>query len=170
LELKVDDILKRRLADYAERRKIVFAEQLGLGLHGIVCIAEDNVNFGRFAVKIHRYAEAYRREKAAYLRLREVGLCAVRGFNVPQMLRCDDEFLAIEMSIVVRPFILDFAATWLDEPPDFPRDFWQDELEKREVFGDRWAEVQRVLAALETHGLHMFDVTPTNIAFRDEPT
>lgn len=164
----MDDILKRRAEAYAARRKIVFAEQLGLGIHGIVYVAEDNVNFARFAVKVHRYEAAYRREKAAYLRLRELNVWAIRGFNVPVLLQWDDEALALELSIVARPFVLDFAATWLDAPPDFPRDAWQEEIEKRDVFGERWPELQQVLAALESHGLFMFDVTPTNIAFRDE--
>ncbi|MBI5771838.1 MAG: hypothetical protein HZA93_28965 [Verrucomicrobia bacterium] len=106
-----------------------------------------------------------RREKSAYLRLREIGLVEVRGFNVPQLLRCDDEYRVIEMTIVARPFVLDFAATWLDEPPDFPQDEWQESLEKREQFGERWPEVQQVLAVLRSHGLFMFDLSPTNIAF-----
>ncbi|MBI4662894.1 MAG: hypothetical protein HY735_29130 [Verrucomicrobia bacterium] len=39
------------------------------------------------------------------------------------------------------------------------------ETQKRGQFDDRWPEVQRVLAALEELGIHMLDVSPSNIAF-----
>ncbi|MDO8538836.1 MAG: hypothetical protein Q7S40_00235 [Opitutaceae bacterium] len=162
----MDDIFQRAVA-YAKARNLTFTKELGAGVHGIVRVAKDNVNFRRFAVKLHRYEDPYRREKRAYLRLRELELTAVRGFNIPQFLHCDDVHRAIEMTIVTRPFLLDFAATWLDEPPDFPQDEWQESLEKREQFGERWPEVQRVLAVLRSHGIFMFDISPTNIGFVD---
>lgn len=162
--MNVDDIFQRADA-YAEARNLTFTKELGAGVHGIVRVAKDNVNFRRSAVKFHRSEAPYRREKAAYLRLRELELREVRGFNIPLLLNWDDEFRAIEMTIVRRPFILDFAATWLHEPPDFPQDEWQEEMEKIEVFGERWVEVQRVLAVLRSYGIFMFDVSPTNIAF-----
>src|SRR3989442_10236250 len=36
------------------------------------------------------------------------------------------------MSIVARPFVLDFAGAWLDTPPDFPGETWA-EWESREA-------------------------------------
>lgn len=118
-------------------------------------------------MKFHRHAAPYEREKLAYERLCELKLTSVRGFHIPQFLDYDDVSLTIEMTVVPRPFVLDFAATWLDEPPEFPEDAWHESLEKREQFGERWPEVQRVLAVLRSYGLFMFDVSPTNIAFRD---
>jgi hypothetical protein len=41
------------------------------------------------------------------------------------------------------------------------------ETQKREQFGERWPVVQSVLAALEELDIHMIDVSPSNIAFRD---
>jgi len=74
----------------------------------------------------------------------------------------------IEMSIVTRPFLLDFAGAWLDAPPDFPDETWVEwEAEKREQFDAHWPKVQAVLGALEALDIHMVDVSPSNIAFLD---
>ncbi len=54
-----------------------------------------------------------------YLRLRELQVESIRGHAVPQLLHFDDEFLAIEMTIVSPPFCLDFGGAYLDRPPDF---------------------------------------------------
>lgn len=165
----VDNILNLRAAAYAERRQIVFREQLGCGVQGIVRVAENNVNFERFAVKVHRETEAYYRERLIYQRLGEHGIVRLRGFNVPQLLGWDDDCLAIEMTIVARPFVLDFAGAWLDTQPEFSAEAWRYwEDEKLEQFGvERWREVLAVLALLRTYGVYMHDVTPTNVAFRD---
>lgn len=164
----MDDILEQRAAAYAKQRKVAFAELLGYGIHGMVRVAENNENLGPFAVKIHRYTDAYLRERTIYQRLREFGVVRIRGFNVPQLLGWDDECLAVEMTVVARPFVLDFAGAWLDRPPEFSPEAWTDwEEEKRELFGERWDEVQRVLAELRTHGVFMLDVSPVNVAFRD---
>lgn len=163
----MDDILVQNAEAYAKQRKIVFAEELGSGIHGAVRVVEDNRNFRRFAVKFHRYADAYFRERTIYQRLVEHGVVTIRGFNVPQLIEWSDELLAVEMTIVDRPFVLDFAGAWLDEPPEFTDEAWADwAAEKEELFGDRWREVQAVLAALRSHGVFMLDVSPANIAFR----
>jgi hypothetical protein len=120
----VDDILKRRSEAYARRRNIVWAEQLGVGIQGAVRVADDNGNFARFAVKIHRTEDAYSRELSIYRRLAESGVVTLRGFNVPQLLGWDDACLAIEMTIVARPFVLDFGGAWLDEAPEFSPEQW----------------------------------------------
>lgn len=164
----MDDILEQRSAAYAKRRKVAFVELLGCGIHGRVRVAENNENLGPFAVKIHRSEEAYLRERTIYQRLREREVVTLRGFNVPQLLEWDDECLAIEMSIVVRPFVLDFAGAWLHFPPEFSPEVWRDwEAEKQELFGERWSEVQQILTALRNHGIYMFDVSPANVAFCD---
>jgi hypothetical protein len=165
----MDDILRRRSEAYAGRRNSVWAEQLGVGIQGVVRVAQDNGNFARWAVKIHRAEDAYRRELACYQRLAQSEVVTLRGFHVPQLLGADDECLAIEMSIVTRPFVLDFGGAWLDEEPEFSPEQWSYwEEEKLEQFGpERWREVRAVLALLRTYGIYLHDVTPTNIAFRD---
>lgn len=72
------------------------------------------------------------------------------------------------MTVVARPFVLDFAGAYLDIPPEFPEETWAEwEAEKREQFESRWPIVQTVLAALEELDIHMVDVSPSNIAFLD---
>jgi hypothetical protein len=85
---------------------------------------------------------------------------------VPQLLRIDQEFRAIEMTIVRPPFLLDFADAVLDEPPDFSEDVLRQwEEDKAEIFGERWPEVTRILAALQTFGVYLLDINPGNISF-----
>ncbi len=70
------------------------------------------------------------------------------------------------MSIVTRPFVLDFAGAYLDAPPDFTDEIWAEwESGKREQFDVRWPKVKSILSALEELDIHMVDVSPTNIAF-----
>ena len=72
------------------------------------------------------------------------------------------------MSIVTRPFVLDFAGAYLDMPPEFPDAVWADwEAEKQEQFGKRWPQVQAVLTALEELDIHLVDVSSSNIAIAD---
>ena len=90
----------------------------------------------------------------------------ILGLNVPQLLGHDDELAIIDMTVVERPFVLDFAGAYLDIPPEFPDAIWAEwEAEKQEQFGARWPEVQAVLAALEEMDIHMVDVSPSNVAF-----
>jgi hypothetical protein len=106
------------------------------------------------------------RELAVYQRLKEVGVTKIQGFNVPQLLGHDDEMWIVEMSIVTRPFVLDFAGAYLDVPPQFPDETWTAwEAEKLDQFDLRWPKVQEILAALEQMDIHMVDVSPSNIAF-----
>jgi hypothetical protein len=81
---------------------------------------------GKTAIKAHREIEPFRRELAAYLRLQEAQISEILGFNVPQLLRSDETLRVIEMSIVMRPFVLDFAGAYLDAPPDFPDETWKE--------------------------------------------
>jgi hypothetical protein len=153
---------------YALRHQLHLAERLGFGIHGIIFVVEHNSNIGKTAVKAHRSVEPYLREREAYERLKDAGVSEILGFNVPQLIHIDDELRVIEMSIVARPFVLDFAGAYLDIPPDFIEEKWAEwEAEKRDQFEARWTEVQLVLAALEALDIHMVDVSPSNIAFLD---
>ncbi len=82
------------------------------------------------------------------------------------LLSIDEEFRAIEMMIVRSPFLLDFADAHLDEAPDFSEEVLQQwEEGKAEIFGERWLEVIRILAALQTLGVYLRDINPGNISF-----
>jgi hypothetical protein len=68
--------------------------------------------------------EFYEREYAVYERLRDHSVTEVLGFHVPQFIRTDDGLQVIEMSIVTRPFVLDFAGAYLEVRPDFSDETW----------------------------------------------
>ena len=118
---------------YAARRRLEIAETLGSGKDGIILVVKHKGRPGESAVKVLRGAEAYLREKRVYERLRAEGIRSVVGFKVPQFLGCADGLQAIEMTIVQRPFVVDFAGAHLDGRPEFAAEIWADwEGEKRE--------------------------------------
>jgi hypothetical protein len=121
---------------------------------------------GVSAIKVHERQREYCRERDVYLRLREFEITEIRGCAVPEMLRSDDELWVIEMTVVTRPFVLDFAGSYLDDPPDFADEVLADwRTDKQEQFGTRWPEVQAILRFLEGYGIFMVDVNPGNISF-----
>ena len=171
----MNEILLPNARLYAARRQLDLAETLGSGKDGIVLAAKHKTNpadgsrSADVAVKIHCSEEAYLREKWAYQRLSIKRIKTVEGFNVPQLIDFDDALLALEMTIVKRPFVVDFAAAYLDRRPDFPEEVWAGwEEEKREQFEARWPLVQNILAAFELLGIYLTDISPANIGFLDD--
>ena len=165
----IEDILSERARAYAHRRQLDLAERLGFGIHGMVCVTENKRKAGRSAIKVHKEAGPFERELAAYGRLTESAVIEICGFHVPRLIGANTELLVIEMTIVSRPFLLDFAGAYLDKPPEFPASVWQEwEQEKQEQFGARWPAVQEAIGRLQSFGIHMLDVSPNNIAFADE--
>ena len=164
----MEEILIQNARAYAAQHRLQLAERLGFGIHGIIFVAEDNSKAGKTAIKAHRSEEPYLRERDVYKRLKAVGITELVGCRVPQLIRTDDNLRVIEMTIVTRPFVLDFAGAWLDAPPSFPEEVWAEwAAEKREQFDVRWPKVQAVLDALVELDIHMIDVSPSNIAFPD---
>jgi hypothetical protein len=162
-----DDLI-RRVEQYAGRKGLVLRELLGAGIHGSVFAAEYQTEGGRSAVKGHERQSAYERERDVYLRLREGDVTAIRGCHVPALIDYDDELWVIEMTVVSRPFVLDFAGACLDQAPDFSDEVLADwRAEKQEQFGPRWREVEAILGALEGYGVFMLDVNPGNVSFDD---
>lgn len=87
---------------------------------------------------------------------------------VPQLVRNDDELLAIEITVVTPPFLLDFASTYTDDELEwlgFTPEVWAErEVYWAEVFGERWPDAAAVRAAFHrTTGLHLLDPSPNNI-------
>jgi hypothetical protein len=164
----MEDVFIQNALAYASQHQLELAERLGFGIHGIIFVAGNKSESGRTAVKVHRESEPYHRERAVYECLKRAGITEILGFNVPEFIRADDDLLVIEMSIVKRPFVLDFAGAYLNAPPDFPDEIWAEwEAGKREQFDVRWHKVQAVLAALKALDIYMVDVSPSNIAFLD---
>lgn len=158
--------LRERAERYAAIRGLTLGTSLGSGIHGIVFLARFHQNPAGVAVKFHTDAVPFQREIAAYARLAGHGVTEICGFHVPQVLHVDEDWLAIEMTVVARPFVLDFAAAHLDRAPQFSEETMaQWEADKREQFGSRWPTVQRILSELRGMGIHQTDVSPGNIGF-----
>lgn len=163
--MRIKEDLIRRADQYAQRYGLTLREQLGFGVHGIVFMAQSQTTPGASAVKVHQREASFCRERDVYLRLRDRGVVEIRGCHVPQLLRSDDGLWVIEMEVVKRPFVLDFAGAYLDSTPDYTAEVlaeWR--IDKQEQFGRRWPEVELILASLERYGVFLVDVSPNNIA------
>jgi hypothetical protein len=76
----------------------------------------------------------------------------------------------LEMTIVERPFVLDFAGAKLPhEVPDFGEEIMAEHHEHlRELFEDRWMEALHVAEMFRVAtGYTLLDIHPGNIAFAD---
>src|SRR5262245_28840049 len=134
-----------RIRSYCQRNGLTLLDRLGFGVHGSVFVAENEINGGQSALKAHENERFYLRERRVYSRLKEFAVRHIRNAEVPQLINYDDELWVIEMTIVERPFILDFAGAYLDFPPDYSEQVlaeWR--AEKQEQFGPRWPEVQAI--------------------------
>ena len=152
----MDELFIQNANSYAAKYNRKLAERLGFGIRGIIFAAEDKLQGGHSAIKAHREDEPYLREKAVYLRLQQVGVGEILEFKVPELIQTSDELRVIEMSIVRRPFVLDFAGAYLDAPPDFPEEIWNEwESEKQEQFEGRWEKVRAILDFLESLEIYM---------------
>lgn len=144
---------------YAERKNLQLADQLGFGNQGTVFAT--NVDS---AIKVHERESFYQRERDVYFRLYQHRVSEVCGCAVPTLVDCDNDLWIIEMTIVARPFVLDFASAYLDRRPDYTpevMDEWQQE--KQELFEGEWPDVQLILVELERYGIYLYDVHPGNI-------
>ena len=160
--------LLRRAYEFAHRNGLTLGDQLGAGVQGIVWSAKSQSEEGRLAVKVHKQEPDYCRERDAYLRLREHKTTSIRGCNVPELVDYDDELWIIQMTVVARPFVLDFGGAFLDRAPEFSEEIlaeWR--AEKLEQFGTRWPDVQAILSTLQSYGVFLIDVNPGNVSFGD---
>ena len=65
--------------------------------------------------------------------------------------------------------LLDFGKAYLNTPPDYSPEVLADADEMgRELFDDRWPEVQKVVAELADLGIYYYDTRPSNIDFGDD--
>lgn len=159
----MDDI-EERLSGFARANNLQVIRQMGFGIHGRVFqVAAPR---STAVVKVFESDDGYQRERDVYLRLREAEVTEIEGCNVPGLLEFSNELRLLQISLVIRPFCLDFAAAYLDALPSyFPPMGEEWEAEKREQFGEEdWPKVLRVLDELESYGIYQTDVTPTNIS------
>lgn len=152
---------------YTQDRRYTIVARLGFGLDGVVLQTDR-----QSAIKSFERERSYRMERDVYLRLRERQIVQISGHAVPQMLDHDDKLRVIEMSIVQPPYILDFAKSQLDFPPDFPDHVMSERYAHwAELFEDRWPEVVAIMRELEKRcGIYLFDPNPRNITFSPDQT
>ena len=103
-----------RLSEFAVKTGRTLVKQLGWGNEGLVYSTTSNT-----AIKGYLHKNLYEKEKRVYERLSEKGVKSMRGFAVPIFVAASDEMCVLEMSIVMPPFIIDFANVYLDERPPF---------------------------------------------------
>ena len=94
----------------------------------------------------------------------------VAKHNVPQLIDEDEQLRVIEMSVVVRPFVLDFAgAKRPEEVPDFEQHVLDEHMERlAEMFEERLGDALHVAEMFRrATGFVLLDIHPGNIAFAD---
>jgi hypothetical protein len=137
----------------------------GVGQDGFVQ-RSDRLSAVKFFDRIGRFD----REVEVYRVLQSKGIVLIAGHNIPELLEVDASLVAIEITIVERPFLLDFAgAKHPSEVPDFEQHVWDEHYESlREMFGDRWTDALYVAAIFEREtGFKYLDPHPGNIGFAD---
>jgi hypothetical protein len=151
---------------FESRYALRICARLGFGRDGEVYLTDRNT-----AVKFSIARETFVRERGVYEWLAEAKITQIAGHAVPELIRADDELMAIEMTVVTPPFILDFASAYpVDEAPDFPEDAWDEWRErKREEFESLWPDVEFVLSEFQRlTGFVLLDVNSGNIRFAPE--
>jgi hypothetical protein len=127
---------KSRAETYCRIKGLVYVRQLGFGVHGSVFAAQSQTDGRQSAVKSYERERFYLRERNVYLRLQESSVTHIHGAAVPELLGYDDALWVIEMTIVSRPFVLDFVGAYLDQQPDYSEEVWAEwRAEKQEQFG-----------------------------------
>jgi hypothetical protein len=97
-----------------------------------------------------------------------LNLDSVAGHAIPRLIRTDDELLAVEMTVVTPPYLLDFASAYLlDKVPDFPDEVWEQyRSDLVEKFGPHWPRAIQVIDEFEAQtGLILLDPHLSNLKF-----
>ncbi len=162
--LRYMDDIEDRLIAFAGANNLQIVRQIGFGIHGRVfmIIARHSAS----VVKVFEEEDPYKRERDVYLRLQEKGVEQIVGCHVPDLLSFSDDLRVVHISLVSRPFCLDFAAAYLDALPiGFPPMESDWEAEKLKEFGtEDWLKASLVLDRLKSFGIIQTDVSPTNIS------
>jgi hypothetical protein len=122
------------------------------------------------AVKFFDRVERFNREHEVYRILSNKDIHDIAGHRVPTLVGADEDLRVLEMTIVERPFVLDFAgAKRPEEVPDFEQHVLDEHVEHlQELFGDRWADAIHVAEMFrQATGFVLLDIHPGNVAFED---
>ena len=159
------DIGAPRVVAYKAKYRCACVRKLGFGREGDV-FATDQPS----AVKFFQDRFAFDREREVYQVLSALHIDMLVGHAVPKLIRHDEALLAIEMSIVAPPFVLDFAGARTEEEAamfDF-EDHVVEEHHARlaDLYGDRWMQVLAVAGEFTRRtGYVLMDIKPGNISF-----
>lgn len=148
-------------SSYAEPGLIV--RVLGFGTEGIVVSSSRGT-----AIKAHLREVTYLRELRAYFRLLDHQVTSICGHAVPELYGFNKELRVIEMSVVEKPYVLDFGKATLDGPPaDFPPEVWEQwQTQREEEFGDNWPHAATIFHQLKKqYGIWYVDLSPRNVGF-----
>ncbi len=147
---------------YAGSRDIEIPGKLGFGVDGTVYYTSRYT-----AVKVHDRWRTYCTERDIYLRFQERSVRFIRGHAVPALRDIEDSLCVIEMEIVERPYVLDFAKATIDVAPDFSPEVMREWLHRKsQDFGHHWPAVVAIMDELrQRYGVHLTDLNPGNIAF-----
>lgn len=150
-----------RVQAYAKQTGLELTNFLGDGTDGTVWKSQTNS-----AIKAFEYEKNYRMELACYQRLSAMGVSNIGDLSVPRLLGFDEGLLVIEMGVVSPPCILDFGKAYVDHEPDHSEETWEEHYEQqREIWEDRFDDVQAVLWKLRQLGIYYRDASPRNIQF-----
>jgi len=144
---------------------VSLVESLGFGNDGAVWATSLGT-----ALKVYERENNYSRELACYERLFETRTYSIGRFKLPTLIDCESDLLALEMTTVKPPYLLDFGKSYLDQPPDFSAEVLSEwEAERSSWFEPgQWPRVQSALAQLRSIGIYYFDAKPANIAFAEQ--
>lgn len=118
------------------------------------------------AVKASKSLRVYSNERDTYHRLMEFQDTERIGeFRVPRLRGYDDELWIVEMDMMhAPPYLIDFGKVRLNFPPDFSEEVLADQAKQgRELFGENWPRVERLLRDLESYQIYYLDPKPGNI-------
>jgi hypothetical protein len=157
-----------RVADYETRHgcRLLGVLGAGRGQDGMV-MRSDRLT----AVKFFDRLDRFQREWEVYHLLTTRGIHNVAGHEIPRLIDADEQLRAIEMSIVERPFLLDFAgAKRPHEVPDFEQHVIDEHMERLvELFEGRVGDALHVVEAFRrATGFVLLDIHPGNVAFGEE--
>ena len=163
--MQADEQLRENAEQYAiiAGCKLVANPDLGHGTDGHVWRSNRGT-----AIKAFYATKNFEDELECYCRLKEKNISEILGLAVPTHEGHSEEFLTIEMSIVQRPYLLDFGKVYIDHYPPYLNDpqlmqNWHEEV--RGLFDENTAKVHAVLRYLRRLGIHYVDPKPANIRF-----
>lgn len=156
-----DSILEAKVLEYCRRspNTIQVRRKLGAGTDGSVWITSVHT-----AIKAYYDQIQFDSELRCFLRLEKLGIDTLHGYSVPRLVNASYQLLVIEMTTVSPPYLLDFGKAYLDEKPSFTPQQWSDLYNRvKQIYGERYDEVMRVVNSLQQFGIYYYDITLNNV-------